>query len=209
MPIFRLETKSVLFAHIPKTAGSSIEDLFSELGWQTTELDRYEGVLSANHLRRCSPQHMHADLLESIYRVEKFDFSFAVVRHPVDRALSEFGFRNGQKLHGDVHENEVSTWWMAQKSELKRNSFHLDNHLRHQHEFVLENMEIYKYEEDLGRLHSKIISLTRAEKSLDYEPEMPHVNKSANSNNRIQISRQISKNVARYYRRDMKLFGYK
>ena len=73
MPVFRRDERAVLFVHVPKAGGSSLERLFAKSGWTTGYRDPKGGVGSMNSVRRCSPQHMHRPMLEQVFRLERFD----------------------------------------------------------------------------------------------------------------------------------------
>lgn len=86
MPIFIKHKK--VFIHIPKTAGSSIEKQF-ELN-NDKRIFHSESVYINGH----SPQHStFKELLN--WRLIPNDFQvFAVIRHPYERFVSEYNYRN-------------------------------------------------------------------------------------------------------------------
>ena len=94
MPIFKKGKQDLLFIHVPKTGGTSIEKLFHLSGWRTAYLDLNLKGKSFNHLRICSPQHMHAEMLQQQLLIHKFSGIFMTVRHPYDRFRSEYAYIN-------------------------------------------------------------------------------------------------------------------
>ena len=48
MPVFRQDGRAVLFVHVPKAGGSSLERLFAKSGWTTGYRDPKGGVGSMN-----------------------------------------------------------------------------------------------------------------------------------------------------------------
>ena len=92
MPIFVSPAGDlkVLFVHIPKCGGGSVEQFLRSYGFR-------QGMFSIdpayNSVLKCSPQHMHAELLLGILRVDRFDCVFSIVRDPVERMLSEYRWR--------------------------------------------------------------------------------------------------------------------
>jgi len=89
MPVFFRGSYRILFIHVPKAGGTSIEAFFEANGFKTAYLDRGGSPESLNAVRRCSPQHMHAALLEALFDPDMFDYVFMTVRHPVRRLLSK------------------------------------------------------------------------------------------------------------------------
>ena len=83
MPVFRQDGRAVLFVHVPKAGGSTLERLFAKSGWTTGYRDPKGGVGSMNSVRRCSPQHMHRPMLEQVFRLDRFDAVFMTVREPL------------------------------------------------------------------------------------------------------------------------------
>jgi len=88
MPVFQKDNKKVLFIHVPKTAGSSVNKLFVNNGYEMSyysesSKDLYNGL--------CGPQHLDSLLLEDEFQdFSQFEYIFSIFRDPVDRHLSEF-----------------------------------------------------------------------------------------------------------------------
>ncbi|MEP3330897.1 sulfotransferase family 2 domain-containing protein [Sedimentitalea sp.] len=90
-----------VFVHIPKTGGQSIETVFLDdlgLAWR----DRAALMLRQNNNRNAGPQklaHLYTDEYVARGHMVAKDFDrylkFSIVRHPFDRALSEFRYRVG------------------------------------------------------------------------------------------------------------------
>ena len=87
MPVAQINNKLILFIHIPKTGGSSIEkhlkkhsplSLYGQMGPPTIP---------------CSSRHFHGALLQDLFADTVFDWSFMVVRHPLRRLLSQYRYR--------------------------------------------------------------------------------------------------------------------
>lgn len=79
MPLHRIGDKIVLFVHIPKTGGSTMEAWLHDLGPRALRYPKKgEGLLTP-------PQHFHAALLERIVPPEFYDDAFCIVRDPLDR----------------------------------------------------------------------------------------------------------------------------
>jgi len=94
VPVFVKDDVSVLFVHVPKTGGSAVEDAFADAGWDTHLLDRTSARHPSRRFRRCSPQHLHAEMLEQLVRLERIDLVLVVVREPLARFRSEYLWRH-------------------------------------------------------------------------------------------------------------------
>lgn len=84
MPVFHIAGKNVLFVHVPKTGGSSIESWLRDLG--------SEALFSRKPVAGLDvvPQHFDAGTLRSIVSEQFISYSFMVVRDPVKRVMSEY-----------------------------------------------------------------------------------------------------------------------
>ena len=143
MPVFSLEERkmNILFVHIPKTGGGSVEHFFRDHGFKVDLFSCDPSLLSCF---KCSPQHMHASLLSSMLNLANFDYMFTVVRNPVDRMLSEYKWRvrHPWSAHG------FDSWYLKVRSEKLKNPYLFDNHVRPQSEFLLPKIKIFSF--DLG-----------------------------------------------------------
>ena len=170
MPIFRKDSKSVLFIHIPKTAGTSIETAFEKAGWQ---LDHFHapGRGHGPDRKPCNPQHWHQRLLsEHVYGTrERIQYEFTVVRNPFTKMISEVMWRDSitanmaatagftaeffRRLEKFGIKNmqqhlTVSAQYKADPQSFieKQKKFHADNHWCPQVEFFRSTTRRYKYE---------------------------------------------------------------
>lgn len=209
MPIFTNHGLKILFIHIPKTAGTSIENFFEGQGWRVDFLDRtdFADPASSNFVRRSSPQHHHLKTIDVLVDRRKFDFIFSVVRHPLTRFTSEFAYRNPGLAESELSPSIVEDWWFQSKAQLQIDRHYLDNHLRPQVEFVDSKVKVYRFESELDAVARWISELSNpkfAEKSLTL---MKNHN-SWNSEREIPISRRLHLDLVRYYWADFLKFGY-
>lgn len=95
MPIYRCNGKIIFFAHVPKCAGSSVEDyLISLQVGQMAFLDRQHlDDTRAHHWSTTSPQHISGAALAHLFPASFFDAGFAILRAPVARFKSAFWFQ--------------------------------------------------------------------------------------------------------------------
>lgn len=146
MPVFFKGRKRVLFIHVPKAGGTSIEAFFEANGFSSFYLDRGESVESLNSVRTCSPQHMHAELLRKTFKLEKFDYVFMTVRHPIRRLLSKFAMEFPRACTVPMLED----WAFREFPNVFLNPTYMDNHLRPQCDFLVPEADIFKLEDGFG-----------------------------------------------------------
>ena len=92
MPIIRVNQKIGYFVHIPRCAGTSIEQYLARVCENIGFLDyAFLTYPTKTVWNRSSPQHIDGLSLRRLFPKKGFfDFSFAVVRHPYARFLSAF-----------------------------------------------------------------------------------------------------------------------
>lgn len=150
MPVFRKDDLRVLFVHVPKAGGSAIERAFADADWSVAYRDPRVRPGGLNDVRRCSPQHMHASMLEAILAPERFDAVFMTVREPLARFRSEYAMRNAGSPRPSAA--QVQRWYDEAARAYAADPFVYDNHLRPQSEFVLPNAQVYRLEDGLADL---------------------------------------------------------
>jgi hypothetical protein len=202
VPVFVKDDRRVLFAHVPKTGGSAVEDAFRDDGWEVHFLDRTSRRRPVQQLRRCSPQHMHAALLEQTLRLERMDLFFAVVRDPLARFRSEYLWRHREEPQLDAL--EVERWGRRVLEQFTHDPFVRDNHIRPQSEFVLPGTRVHHYEDGLqGAVDDVYRSLGLAETATVPEPPRAPV-----SSAEVDLAPGFTARLREFYRADFERFGY-
>lgn len=207
MPVYRKDGRSVLFVHVPKTGGTSVEHLFRANGWEQGFFSAKYGKGTLNHLMYCGPQHLHAEPLEQLFRLERFDLIFTVVREPVARLRSEYVWRHRKKEQVDLGARAVSAWFASSVKRFRANPYLYDNHLRPQHEFLLPGSEVIRLEDGLAE------GLRRLSDAHDLGLEGgPEQFKDSSSGPRrsgdVEISAATKRRIRRFYKRDASTFDY-
>lgn len=207
MPIFVKDDTSVLFIHIPKTGGTSLGEGLLKSGWKRTfyqspgtDPDRY-------HLIRVSQQHYHARLLRATLRIPKFDLRFCMVRDPIARFRSEYAMRRQDPADGAEH--VVDAWAEERFARYAEEPTLLDNHLRPQHEFLVRDTVVYRYEDGL----EAAVDDLRDNHAIDINVELKRRTSSQSRPDRlssrdVQISRRLEGRLRELYARDFEQFGY-
>jgi hypothetical protein len=198
MPLFHKNDKRILFIHIPKAGGTSIEQFFKKNGW---EMEFYDGggQGTKNKFTRCSPQHMHFSMLNSLIKLEKCDEIFTFVRAPHDRLLSEYRWR--VKFFNETR--GLSDWLKFAIRSYSENPFCLDNHLRPQSEFVSESVKVLKLEEGIGEGLKTVLA--------NYDFDFSKLSIEMRANDRAKdakFNQEERLTVQDWYVEDYRRFGY-
>ena len=161
MPIYNCQKrrKNLLFLHVPKCGGGSVEKFFRDNGFS-------EDLRCIDYRLRsyvCSPQHWHAELLAPLINVDAFDGIFSVFRDPVQRIISEYKW----KISHPWASLGIDDWYLCCREAYAGNPYILDNHLRPQIEFLLPSTKVFMLEKGLQLLVDYISS------SLDLEFDFP------------------------------------
>lgn len=160
MPVFDTPAARLYFSHIPKTGGSSVEAYLRQKGDMS-----FFGPPKIDSIHR---QHLHRSLAIRVLGNETFDHSFAVLRDPVARLVSEFMWRSDplkpmQKLpflfsksvirrvrvDGRKMSLTFADWVPLVLDETRKNPSHRDNHMRPQVEFLAKGDRLFAFENGL------------------------------------------------------------
>lgn len=201
----------VIFVHIPKTGGQSVEHMFLDdlgLTWE----EREALLLRPNRDRSLGPNrlaHLYADEYVTCGHVtqEQFDsyFKFAVVRNPYDRIVSEYLYRF-----------QTTPFWRTPfpRQFVRRtydNDFHdTPRHMVPQRRFVTDGEgriivdRILRFEEmgaQMEELSERIFGERRT---------LPHVNKTKGDTTakKARLRARMAPLIAEKYAEDFEAFGY-
>ncbi|MEI9932241.1 MAG: sulfotransferase family 2 domain-containing protein [Rhizomicrobium sp.] len=143
MPFIRVHDCNILFVHIPRTGGTTVEHWMRGLG--DLKLFSY----STPRFSKITPQHLrYADICE-LLGDGYFDYSFAIVRNPFDRLASEYRLHALQAQKNGIWKGapRFSTWLENKLDSYSKNSWAEDNHIRPQWEFLSKAVKVFKYED--------------------------------------------------------------
>ena len=201
------------FAHVPRCAGSAVEDyLFARFG-PLGFLDRsHMSLPSVERWSNSSPQHIAVKNFERLVPPKWIAHCFAVVRHPEDRFISVFRFQ--RDVEQSIDPTTIFEDWLAQlPKQHKRSPYTFDNHTLPAAELVPSAAAIFKLEDGLDavvrwlddleattRLPREILpknSYTLRMQQASREPKIPVVVTPA--------ARQI---ISELYEIDFRRFGY-
>lgn len=213
MPIFEKNNQRVYFAHIPKSAGSSVYVLFARNGWTIKNLTlkpnngigkifRNEFGIHQLQIEGCisnlntSIQHAHVKVWQNW---GPFAASFAISRHPEDRYLSALQFRYGLVPRRDETFDQFRLELLQKLQRKYRNKPEVfDGHFRPQKEYVDKNTLIFPIEQNWTE------SL-----SLKFNLDLPkdlRINRSTKMTNALTTEEKLW--VQQSYVNDYSYFGY-
>lgn len=205
MAVFRKNGVNLLYVHVPKTGGGTIESVFARSGWTVDLLDEGAGNWSLNHLRQCSPQHMEADLLKRTLRLDRFDGILMTVRDPIRRFQSEYLWHNRPRRNSAVRAPRVEWWADEVFAQYARDPYVHDNHIRPQAEFLLEGAKVYRYESGM----TGMISQMQADFGVELDPNPPHKHRSKGyQSSDVELSPRVLARLRDFYAADFRAFGY-
>lgn len=206
MPVFLKDGRAVLFPHVPKTGGTSVEKLFGRSGWEVRLRDTEIGRGTLHYVRRCSPQHLHASILEQLLDATRMELVFMLVRDPISRFRSEFAMRHKEEGPGDGA--TVDRWADRVFGKYVRNPYIFDNHLRPQSQFYLPGAHVFRLEDGIDTAMRQLSERY----DLGLLPEVPHSMRrekvSGFSSSEVMVSPALEDRIRHMYAEDYQRFGY-
>lgn len=197
MPIFRLGQKNVLFLHIPKAGGTSIEAFLAEHSGESLRM-------KFNTLKLpCVPQHFHGALIETLFAPDFFDYSFCVPRNPYWRLLSEYNYRMGHRRFPWRHlpAPSFARWVRRTLARYRADPFVYSNHIRPQVAFRIAGTEAFRLEDQQEALMARLSAIA----GVAPQP-LPHAN--ASTPRATVIDAKTAQLIHAFYRDDFETFGY-
>ena len=212
MPIYRINGRNLLFIHIPKTGGSTIEKWLGQLA-PAGCLQRTKTGLCP-----CPAQHLHAAALQELFPPGFFDLVFSIVRRPDARIRSEYFWRmSGKKIrHGllrrgptfetastEAVQNHFDGWLKNAFKEQRNDPYYKSNHIRPQHEFTaFEGCRSLRFEDGLD---AAVLEIAQA---LNVPPPdaLPHEKKTRSPS--LSLSDAQLRRIRTFYAEDYRTFGY-
>lgn len=199
MPLAHHDGKSIFFAHVPKTGGSSVEDyLISRFGpLSLIDVNKRRGlrgtglIVPATHLAAI-------DIAELV--PHDLAYSFAVVRDPMSRLMSEFRYQSGVSRMSRLG---FSTWLRIMLGAVTREPRLYENHIRPQSDLVPEDADVFRLEDGFDAMIAALDRVTGTER-----PDLivPHIN--TRKKDPITISQEDAALIERVYAADYDRFGY-
>ncbi|MFT6988630.1 MAG: hypothetical protein ACJASL_000594 [Paraglaciecola sp.] len=219
MPILTKKGKRYYFAHVPKTAGTSLYVWFYRNGYEIENLSMHKGFGTytsfnnefmveqfkikgklANY--RGSIQHATFDVWKNW---GPFDGSFAIIRNPYSRYKSEIKFLFKSYCAGIAEKqtaSELACFRSALYKKIKKDFNNdrsiFDNHIRPQKEFLDEDTRIFSFESNWADELAQYLDLTG-------EPPKENVS----SKTVIDLTSDETSLIDELYQADFACFEYK
>jgi hypothetical protein len=206
VPVFIKDERYVLFPHVPKTGGTSIERHFRQHGWQMHLRDARTGRGTMHYARRCSPQHMQASLLREVLRLDRIDVVFMVVREPIARFRSEYAMRAKDATLTDAA--SVDAWADRVLARYEEDPYAIDNHLRPQHEFWLPDALVYKLEDGIEAAVADLNQRFDLGLPATVKHRLRSEDRHGMASGAVEISPGLEARLRTLYARDFEQFGY-
>ena len=203
MPVYRIRNKNVLFIHVPKTGGTTVENFLETHGKVSLHNQGLKLLkpFSDSVLTRSLPlQHFHAELLEAMFAPDFFDYAFMIVRNPLERIRSEY--RHSKSLDRiDTRLNFQHWVWMmlglAAYAPNLRN-----NHFRPQSLFKCFKAEVFKLEDGMEHILASVC----ARLGIPKPEQIPHERKMTGTP--FEVTPETKARIAAFYASDYQTFAY-
>lgn len=191
MPLARIGDTLIYFAHIPKTGGGSIVQYLES-----------KGQVALNHPMRLkwsatTVQHMDAKVHERYVPTNFYDFSFAVLRDPLARLMSEFRYQRS-RMETTL---EFGDWAELMLQTVRLDPYCWDNHIRPQTDFLAPKTHLFRFEEGLEHVFDWIDEVSNT-------PASPRDSrKNATVQSEIGFDESIGLELQKYYAGDFELMA--
>ncbi|MDK9701673.1 MAG: sulfotransferase family protein [Sulfuritalea sp.] len=151
MPFIECNGKRLLFIHIPKTGGTSIEESMKDVA------DVCFCSRAIPPSLKVPPEHFTWSDYAALFPAGHFDYAFAVIRNPYHRIESEYRMRailSSQGLWGATA--GFSVWLANSIHQAGRDKHFLANHFRPQVEFLGSGVRVFRYEDRLDEIINRV-----------------------------------------------------
>lgn len=213
MPVVNITGKLVYFCHVPRCAGSAVEnylrDRFGPLGF----LNRGHFKLpEGQRWSVTSPQHIEVAAMDRLLPPAFLSARFAVVRHPLDRIRSVFRYQ--RDIERRLPAGTGFDAWLATLPEVLAGTPHyLDNHARPMADLVYRAARVFRLEDGLAPVVDwldKQAGDKRAPREIEvnnsYDQRLQAANRAPAAE--IVISAGARALIGKIYAADFHRFGY-
>lgn len=197
MAMYYTPAGSLLFIHVPKTGGTTIE-------WHLEQA--FEVRFKAT--RRAQPpstprglKHYHGSILTELFQSDPPAHTFMIVRDPVDRLVSEFKWQS-RKPHRFYRGLSFQLWLRWNLARAANNPYQRDNHFRPQVEFEAFQPKIFRLEDGMSECFRWLRDLT------GLSPPSSPVRRNQSRPLSITVTPDDRALIATFYQADFDRYGY-
>ncbi|WP_114966931.1 sulfotransferase family 2 domain-containing protein [Alkalilacustris brevis] len=208
MPIIKSARQLIYFAHVPKCGGASLTRYLSRrFGPLAFADERHLIRPSEGRATVVSPQHLTREQLDRLFPARFFDATFAVIRHPVSRIVSEYHYDS--KLRELDPSPPFGDWLQEALDLAQHNPGARDNHLRCQVEFLPgSDTALFRIEDGMTKVVEWLNTVTA---SRSFRAKVPHCN--AAETPAARSARQLVgpadlERIVEHYAADFERLGY-
>lgn len=207
MPLYQYrkgeQERTLLFIHVPKTGGTAVETFLRGIGF-TGYFDPPTYMPVRQYLR-IPPAHYDYGVSARLFNLDRL-YSFAIVRHPVKRMISEYKWALERATDAEkLSQMDFGQYLRLRLEQYKKDENQVSGHFKPQVRFVGEKVtKIFKYEAGL----ESIIRHVLRDIGLNHEgmPPLPVIN---NSSGRVVIPTASDLAlIGDVYAEDFAAFGY-
>ncbi len=196
--------KKIIFIHIPKTAGESVEKFF--------DMQSQDSLFNPRSIYNYSPQHYPVDFLKKIIKEYDRMYKFSIVRNPYTRIVSEYFFINNQ-TQSDFNPIEFHNWLELFLTEI--NTDHKDLQSNFIDNSVNRILRFENLNEDFGRLKLDLLKFWSSN-GIEYmdcigNKKLPHENKTIGDKQYLVenvLDKKSKELIAEVYKTDFINLGY-
>lgn len=207
MPLYQYrkgdQDRTLLFIHVPKTGGTAVETFFRGVGF-TGYFDPPTYMPVRPYLR-VPPAHYDYGVLARLFNLDSL-YSFAIVRHPVKRMISEYKWALERASDAaKLAQMNFGQYLRLRLEQYRKDENQAAGHFKPQVRFVGDKVtKIFKYEAGL----ESIVRHVLRDVGLNHEglPPLPVINNS--SGRTIVPTESEIALIAEVYAEDFAAFGY-
>jgi len=199
MPLFKHKNKIGFFSHIPKTGGKSILNYLVLVGcdiFLDTRVSKQsffpELIRPQEIFKNCAPQHAEIRRVKQAIDFDSVDFSFTVVRDPIERLISHY--------NSNLISDDFSSWVNDIFDVYEKNNYIADNHIRPQNEFISDDMIIFKFP-DFHSVKKLIDDRLGIEANIDFPFN------GSSKKRYLNINHQTMERIQDFYKEDFKFLN--
>ncbi|EBA14571.1 hypothetical protein RSK20926_01212 [Roseobacter sp. SK209-2-6] len=208
MPLMRVGTQLIFYAHVPKCAGTSVERYLEARFGKLAFCDTAH-LKQAHPWSRTSPQHIDLKALSRLFPQGFIDESFAIVRHPLTRIVSAWHFQLEveKTIPAGV---EFLEWLSGLAEDWETRPYAFDNHMRPMSDFIPADAQIFYLEHGLDAIIPWLDRVTGTRMDPRFiETANQRSKKKSKKVAKLEPCSQALELITDLYKEDFERFGYK